>query len=188
VTVVGERALARYERPDGRYDVFASQWAGNSHVLASALGNCAAGLGALERADWERNGCASREEVVERLDYLSITVIYEFSGDGIRVRLPVWLGLDSLARDDGPLPPGFGALIPVGSVAEALRVRLGTRWLREAAARAVEVGLVSVPAAVTLLVVFLLPPPRNQSPLVSRFLDEGSLPDAGGTAGHWHYR
>lgn len=185
---MGERALALCERADARYDVFSSQWAGNRHVLAPALGNDAAGLEALERAEWERNGCASREEVVGRLDYLSITVIYELSGDGTRVRLPVWLGLDSLARDDGPLPPGFGALIPVGSVAEALRVRLGTRWLREAAARAVEVGLVSVPVAVTLLLVFLLPLPRNQSPLVSRFLEEGSLPDAGGAAGDWYYR
>lgn len=188
VAVVGERALALCERADARHDVFSSQWAGNGDLLGSVLGERSAGLEALERAEWERRGRVSREEVIGRLDYLSIAVLYEVSADGVRVRLPVWLGLDSLAHDDGPLPPAFGALIPVGGIAEALRVRLGTRWLREAAARAVEVGLLSVPAAVRLLLVFLLPPPRNQSPLVARFLDEGSLPGADGTAGDRLYR
>jgi len=176
---MGERALARCERPDGRHDVFYSQWAGDGDLLLRVLRGGRDGLGVLERLDWERRGSVPSDGVVERLDYLSTAVVYDVSVQRVRVRLPVWLGLDSLAHDGGPLPPGFGALIPVRDVAAAVRVRLGTRWLREAAARAVEAGVLPVHAAVKLLILSLLPPPGGLPTVVTQFLEDGSLPAGG---------
>jgi len=180
---VGERALALCERPDGRHALYYSQWAGSSDLLVPVLRGDGGGLEVLERADWEPRGCVSFDAVVERLDYLSTAVVYEVSVQGVRVRLPVWLGLDSLAHDGGPLPPGFGALVPVCDVVEAVRVRLGIRWLRETAARAVEAGVVPVHAAVKLLILFLLPPSGSLPTLVRRFLDDRLLPGVDGDTG-----
>lgn len=177
---MGERALALCERSGDQYDLFYSQWAGGNELLVPVLNSDGAGPAILARADWERRGCVSLDEVIEQLDYLSTAAVYEVSVHGVRVRLPAWLGLDSLAHDGEPFPPGFGALLPVRDVVRAVRVRLGTRWLREAAARAVEAGVLRVPAAIKLLLLFLLVPSGSVPTLVRRFLDDGSLPGYAG--------
>ncbi|PSP45407.1 hypothetical protein BRC69_06110 [Halobacteriales archaeon QH_6_66_25] len=147
VVAVGERALALYERPDGRYDVFASQWAGEWAAIAAVLASDGTHPAVLDRYRWER----------------------------LRVSVPVPLGLDALAVEGEQLPVEFGVLVPVNDVHDAIRTRLGCRWLKAATGRAVETGLLSVPQAVRLLVLFLLPQPQDVPPPVAAWLDTASV-------------
>ncbi|PSQ36129.1 hypothetical protein BRD08_05630 [Halobacteriales archaeon SW_10_66_29] len=126
VVAVGERALALYERPDGRYDVFASQWAGEWAAIAAVLASDGTHPAVLDRYRWERRDAGPRAALLAGLDY-------------------------------------------------PIRARLGCRWLKAAAGRAVETGLLSVPQAVRLLVLFLLPRPQDVPPAVAAWLDTASV-------------
>ena len=175
VVAVGERALALYERPDGRYDVFASQWAGEWAAIAAVLASDGTHPAVLDRYRWERRDAGPRAALLADLDYLSTAAVYELSPEAVRVSVPVWLGLDALAVESDQLPAEFGVLVPVNGVHDAIRTRLGCRWLKAAAGRAVETGLLSVPQAVRLLVLFLLPASRDVPPPVAAWLDTASV-------------
>jgi len=175
VVAVGERALALYERPDGRYDVFASQWAGEWAAIAAVLASDGTHPAVLDRYRWERRDAGPRAALLAGLDYLSTAAVYELSPEGVRVSVPVPLGLDALAVEGEQLPVEFGVLVPVNDVHDAIRTRLGCRWLKAATGRAVETGLLSVPQAVRLLVLFLLPRPQDVPPPVAAWLDTASV-------------
>lgn len=172
MVLVGERALALCARQDGRYDVFHSQWAGGWTALRSALVDAGDSERALGRHSWQWQTVGTRARIIERIDYLSTAAVYEVTVDGIRVLLPIWLGYDLLTGSGDAAPVERGILVPVRTLRGAVRVRIGTRWLRTATARGIETGVLTRRSAVKLLVLFHLPSAGNVPSSVASILGD----------------
>lgn len=143
---VGERGLAVRGRPDGRYDVYTSQWGGSDGALASVTRGRSPL--AVPGIDWRR-----RPEPVEfdpfvaSLDYLSTAMVYREHG-ATTAFLPLWFGLplaDHVATSTA------GVLVAVRSVAEARSLRQWFRRLKGRLADALITGHLPLSAAPLVL-------------------------------------
>lgn len=161
MTPVGERALAACRRPDGRYDIYYSQWAASDAVLAELLD---AGqpprYATLTELDWQYHAIHTSETLVQSLDYLAMEAVYLLSPAGLTVSLPVWLGF---GRPNESVDPTTGVLVQVHSLVEYRQLRATVRFLKGVFRDGIRAGLLSDSCAVSLLVIGL----RNYREFIS---------------------
>lgn len=149
MTTVSERGTLVCRRPDGTVDLFRARRGGDDGVLRRAIGTSPRTVTGL--VDWriERRGLPV-EAVAEAVDYLATDVVYWTGLGGTTVFLPLWFGLPGWRAD-----PGLGAMVPVGSLPGARRMRRTWRGLRGALAGAIETGRLPAVAAPAVLVASL---------------------------------
>lgn len=159
VGVVGERALAAVRVGDGgRVDVYHSRWAGGDSRLRRVLHGPGDPLDALGDAGWGYRGRQDRTAFPGGVDTLGVDAVYLFPGRGVRVYLPVWLGIPGTAEQTGGSWAGRatdGLLLRVEAFGECRRLRGMARFLKELFCVAVRRALVDRQTARDLLVLAL---------------------------------
>lgn len=139
---MAERAVLIDRRTDDRYDVASSRWGGTDRALAAVCAGTSPR--ALPDVSWaDRREVAGFTTLLATFDILSTAALYRVRRDRTTVFLPLWFGL--------PLPtarpsPRVGALVAVGSLHDARRLRVGFRALRGTLADALTAG--TLPATV----------------------------------------
>lgn len=144
---MAERAVLIDRRTDGRYAVASSRWGGTDRALAAVCAGTTPR--ALPGVSWaDRPAPAGFGTLLAAFDLLSTAVLYRVRRGETTVFRPLWFGL--------PLPtaspsPGVGALVAVGSLHDARKVRVGFRALKGTLADALTAGIIPVTAAPAVL-------------------------------------
>jgi hypothetical protein len=159
VGVVGERALAVVRVGDGgRVDVYHSRWAGGDSRLRRVLHGPGDPLDALGDAEWRYRGRQDRTAFAGGVDTLGVDAVYLLPGRGVRVYLPVWLGMPETTEQTGESwagPATDGLLLRVEAFGECRRLRGMVRFLKELCYRAVRRAWVDCRTARNLLALAL---------------------------------
>jgi len=135
VGVVGERALAAVCLGDGgQVEVYHSRWAGGDSRLRRVLHAPGDPLDALAGAEWQYRGRQDRTAFHDSVDTLGVDAVYLLPGRGVRVYLPVWLGIPGTVEQKEKWWAGRvtdGVLVRVESFGECRRLRGVVRLLKE---------------------------------------------------------
>lgn len=172
---VGERALAICPRFfDGRnplggtvLDCFGSLWAGGDEYVDAVLSTAGGCADPLLDCRWEFVGERESNALPRTLDYLSLDVVYLVRPGGVRVSLPVWLGIPTAGGDASGASDGV--LVPVRSAAALRALRSRIRELKGLFGVAVEDGRLSATEARVCLLATLSVGHHLEPPATCRF-------------------
>jgi hypothetical protein len=175
VNGVGERALAVCPRVfDGRnpldevvLDCFGSQWAGGDECVDAVLSTRGGCADPLLDCRWEFLGEREPSALLRTLDYLSLEVVYLVRPGGVRVYLPVWLGIPTAGGNASESTDGV--LVRVRSLAELRALRARIRELKGLFGVAVEEGRLSHSEARACLLATLSVGRDGEPPATCRF-------------------
>lgn len=146
MSVVAERAVLASRQPAGNYSVATSRWGGTDRALAAVCTGTHPET--LPSVDWRvEQSRVDFPAVAAAIDVLGTEIVYRVDESDTTVFLSLWFGLPLASTI---AVPGSGALVSVGSVADARAIR---RWFRTAKgtlADAVTAGV--LPYAVTSVV------------------------------------
>lgn len=170
---VGERAVALCPRPAHvrgttgglLVDCFGSQWAGSDERVGAVLAGCGT-VEPLFECRWASLGVRDWIALPRSLDYLSLDVVYLVRPGGVRVSLPVWLGIP--AADGEATEPTDGLLVEVSSLAELRVLRARIRDLKGLFGVAVDAERLSSPEARACLLATLSVVRRGEPPATYR--------------------
>lgn len=174
MSVVGERAVAvcprsvdgRHASEEGLLDCFGSQWAGSDERVGAVLATEGGTAGPLLDCQWEHLGVCDSARLPGSLDYLSLDVVYLVRSDGVRVYLPVWLGIPTA----GGVETGGtdGVLLRITSLAALRTLRARIRDLKELFGRAVDARRLSYQEARSCLLATLSVGQHGKPPATCR--------------------
>ncbi len=134
VGVVAERALAAVcLEGGGQVEVYRSRWAGGDSRLRRVLHGPGDPLDALCDVGWQYRGRQDRTAFPGGVDALGVDAVYLLPGQGVRVYLPVWLGVPRTVEQTGESwaeRATDGLLLRVGAFGECRRLRGVVRFLK----------------------------------------------------------
>lgn len=134
VGVVAEGALAVVcLEGGGQVEVYHSRWAGGDSRLRRVLHAPGDPLDALCGAKWQYRGRRDRTAFPGGVDTLGLDAVYLLPGRGVRVYLPVWLGMPETAEQTGRSwaeRATNGLLLHVDAFGQCRRLRGMVRFLK----------------------------------------------------------
>ena len=135
VTVVSERALAAVTvEGGGQVEIYHSRCAGAESRLRRVLHKPGDPLDALDGVGWQYRGRQDRTAFPGAVDTLGVDVVYLLPDRGVRVYLPVWLGLPGTVEQTGTSwveRTTNGVLVRVKAFGECRHLRAEIRFLKE---------------------------------------------------------
>jgi hypothetical protein len=161
---MAERAVLARRRRNGRYDLSRSRWAGTNEALAAVTSG--SNPAALDGVEWRQyRSDVAFPELVGSLDYLSTSLCYRV-GTETTTFLCLWFGLP---LPDDSTPRTAGALLSVGSLPDARRLRARFRALKGNLADGQVAGTVPASAAPFVLSGWVTGQPERETYLSPTF-------------------